>query len=398
MKQALSLLALLFCCLGVGAQAATSRPAPSAFEQASALPGGAAAVVTAERVLKQRGFGYADMQAKTPFDAHTLQNVGSVSKTVVGVALVKGIELGWFDLDTDIERILPYKIGKPGAAPITIRHLATHTSGIVDDDAVYGHSYYLTAHARKDRALYRQFKRDYTLGQRRDLGLANFLRAYLAADGRYFKKSNFSKAAPGSAYVYSNIAAALAAHLVEIKSGQSFEQFTQQHIFLPLGMRSTSWQPGAEAMKRHATVYNRKLQAYPHYGLITYPDGGLTSSAADLSAYLMAMMRGYGGQPSILSKEGFRLLFDKQFADDKIPAGSPKGEPNSGVFWRIKRNGHIGHTGSDPGITAFLFFDPASGKGKILLTNTEFGGAGEAEEARVEQQFLALWKALDTLD
>lgn len=393
------LILLLFCIASSATHAADASPAVTArlaaLQQQSSLPGFALAVVSDAGVLYQHGFGHADLQAKRAYTHETLQNVGSVSKTVIGVAIVKAIELGYFGLDTEIDSILPFKVRNPhGAGAITVRHLVTHTSSIVDDEEVYAHAYYMLPSAGSASPLYRQFERDFTQPGRRDLSLGGFLKAYLSPGGHSYKSSNFAKAAPGAAYHYSNIGAALAAYLVEVKSGQSFEAFTRRHIFVPLQMHSTGWRPDPARAKRLALVYNRRHQAYPRYALITYPDGGLTTSAADLARFLAAMVQGYKGGENVLSKAGFTLLFDPQFAPDALPAGSPPGEPNSGVFWRIRRNGQVGHTGSDPGITAFMFIDPPSGTGRLLMTNTEFSGKGEDDDPKVIQQFREVWKAL----
>ncbi len=397
MKRLFSL--ILLAAASLDGHAADERPALgarlAALQQQSSLPGFAVAVVSREAVLYQQGFGHADLQTRRPYTEDTLQNVGSVSKTVVGVAIVKAIELGYFGLDTEINSILPFRVAHPhGGGAITVRHLVTHTSSIVDDEDIYGHSYYLLPGADSTGPLYRQFQRDSTEPGRKDLSLGGFLRHYLAANGRSYRPTNFAKAAPGSAYRYSNIGAALAAYLVEVKSGKSFEAFTQRHIFEPLQMRSTSWRAEPALAKRHAQLYNRRQQPYPRYALVTYPDGGLTTSAADLARFLMAMVNGYKGGEGVLSKAGFTLLFDPQFAPDALPADSPRGEPNSGVFWRIGRSGQIGHTGSDPGVTAFMFIDPASGTGRLLMTNTEFIGQGDEEAKKALQQFREVWKAL----
>ena len=159
-------------------------------------------------------------------------------------------------------------------------------------------------------------------------------------------------------------------------------------------MRSTRWRPDPALAKRQALAYNRRHQPYPRYALITYPDGGLTTSAADLARFLMAMVKGYKGGEGVLSKAGFTLLFDPEFAPDALPSASPAGEPNSGVFWRIRKNGLVGHTGSDPGVTAFMFIDPASGTGRILMTNIEASGKGEEDDPKIVRQFRAAWNAL----
>lgn len=382
-----------------GAQAGEERSALThalaTLQRAAILPGFAVAVVSDKAVLYQRGFGHADLKARRPYTEDTLQNVGSVSKTVIGVAIVKAIELGYFGLDTEINSILPFQVRHPhGGGPITVRHLVTHTSGIVDDDELYGHSYYLLPDADTGGPLYGQFRRDFTRPGRRDLSLGGFLRNYLAADGRSYRKTNFASQAPGTAYHYSNIGAALAAYLVEVKSGQRFETFTRRHIFEPLQMHSTSWRADPAQAGRQAQAHDRRHQPYPRYALITYPDGGLTTSAADLARFLTAMVKGYKGGDGVLSKAGFTLLFDPQFAPDALPAGSPAMEPNGGVFWRIRRNGLVGHSGSDPGVSAFMFIDPASGTGRILMTNIEAGARGEEHDRRIVAQFKEVWKAL----
>ena len=392
---------LLLLPLSLGLPALAGVPARSAMtdklaalQKRSRLPGFAAAVVSDSQLLYAQGFGLADVASKRPYTEDTVQNVGSVSKTVVGVALVKAIELGYFGLDTEIERILPFKVRNPHArGAITVRHLVTHTSSILDDEEIYGHSYTILPGADKRGPLYQEFERDSTVPGRPDATLGSFLKNCLAPSGARYRKSSFDRAAPGSAYHYSNIGSALAAYLVEVKSGMGFDAFTKRHIFDPLGMHATRWQADPALSQRQASVYDHAGRAYPRYSLITYPDGGLTTSVSDLARFLMAMVKGFHGGAGILSKAGFTLLFDPQFAPDALPAGSPAGEPNSGVFWRIRKNGQVGHTGSDPGVTAFMFIDPASGTGRILMTNTEFSD----EDPRVVQQFREVWATLSEL-
>lgn len=367
----------------------------AALQKRSLLPGFAVAVVSNKKVLYQRGFGLADVAGRRAYTEETVQNVGSVSKTVVGVALVKAIELGYFGLDTEIERILPFKVRNPHLpGAITVRQLVTHTSSIVDDEDIYGHAYTIRPDADRKGPLYKAFERDSTVPGRRDASLGAFLKNYLSPGGARYRKSNFAKAAPGSTYHYSNIGSALAAWLVELKSGMGFDAFTRRHIFEPLGMHATRWHADPALAQRQASVYDHKGRAYPRYGLVTYPDGGLTTSVSDLGRFLMAMVDGFHGGAGILSRAGFALLFKPQFPPDALPAGSPPGEPNSGVFWRIRKNGQVGHTGSDPGITAFMFIDPAKGTGRILMTNTEFGDAEGNDDPRVVQQVREIWSAL----
>ena len=98
------------------------------------LPGIAVAMVNADQVLFQQGLGHADIATNRPFEPTTILNIGSISKTFIGVALMQLADEGKLNLDSDINKYLPFPVRNPRFpdTPITIRHLATHTSGIAD--------------------------------------------------------------------------------------------------------------------------------------------------------------------------------------------------------------------------------------------------------------------------
>ena len=100
------------------------------------LPGFGVAIVSKDKTLYQKGYGYADLANKKPYTKNTVQNIGSVSKTFIGVSLMKLVERGKLILMTRISDILPFKITNPyyPESPITIRQLATHTSTLKDTD------------------------------------------------------------------------------------------------------------------------------------------------------------------------------------------------------------------------------------------------------------------------
>jgi CubicO group peptidase (beta-lactamase class C family) len=105
----------------------------------SLFAGFAITVVKKDKILYQNAFGQADVAKKTPYTNQTLQPIASVSKTFIGVALMKAVEQGYFTLETPINDILPFAIKNPNSPnkPITIRHLATHTSGLLDVEKTY---------------------------------------------------------------------------------------------------------------------------------------------------------------------------------------------------------------------------------------------------------------------
>ena len=95
------------------------------------------ALTNDREVLYKNGFGIANIEPKQSYTENTIQNIASVSKTFIGLAILKAQELGKLKLDDPINKYLPFKVFNPKFPdiPITIRHLATHTSSIVDSKA-----------------------------------------------------------------------------------------------------------------------------------------------------------------------------------------------------------------------------------------------------------------------
>jgi CubicO group peptidase (beta-lactamase class C family) len=190
---------------------------------ASGLVGLGAAIIVDQQVIWMKGFGYADEARGVPFTPNTIMNVGSIAKTVTGAALMGLVQEGRLSLDEDINRYLPFQVTNPHrpGARITLRDIATHTSGIADRDAIYEATYYPEGTTPEP--------------------LGEFLRAYLTPGGGYYAKENFLDVAPGTYREYSNIAAGLAGFIVEQVTGEPLNVHTRKTIFVPLGMARTGW-------------------------------------------------------------------------------------------------------------------------------------------------------------
>jgi CubicO group peptidase (beta-lactamase class C family) len=120
-------------------------------------------------------------------------------------------------------------------APITLRQLATHTSGISDRWEVYERAYLYDGAAPEP--------------------LEAFLRGYFVSGGADYSKDNFVAAAPGTHREYSNIGAALAGHIVERAMGERLDAITQRDVFDPLGMRNTHWTIDGADRHAHSTLF-----------------------------------------------------------------------------------------------------------------------------------------------
>lgn len=341
----------------------------------SNFPGFAIAIIKPDTVLFSKGYGYADRKTKTPYTPATIQPVGSVSKTFIALALMKAIELGYFTLATNINDVLPFKIINPNFpnGVITIKHLATHTSSLIDNDSIYVNTY--------------------ESGKKPSIQLGDFLKSYYTKEGKLYAALNFDNKTIGTNYAYSNIAAALTAYIIEVKAKMPFDVFTRKYIFDPLQMTGSDWFYNDNNAKQYATLYEINTPEVPQltklintdnslkdYCCITYPDGSLKTSVNDLSKYLQAMIKGYAGANTLLADSFYKKMFAKQFTATDMPTNMDKNEINRAIFWSYTKKDQLRHTGSDAGVFAFISFDPATKVGRVMTMNAALEG-GDNEKA-----------------
>ncbi|MDJ1502110.1 serine hydrolase domain-containing protein [Xanthocytophaga agilis] len=333
------------------------------------LPGLSVVIVNQDKIVYKKSLGWANRENKKPFTINTIENIGSVSKTFIAVALMKAIEKGYFTLETDINTILPFKVENPSFPnqAILIKHLVTHTSGIIDNDSIY-HRSYLFRHTVTIDPTLQTFMQQYGyVGGIQDTTLQGFLQNYLTPKGTLYTQKNFYPSSPGTRSSYSNIGSALLAYLIEVKAGMSFADFTQTNILKPLRMHHSSWFLEKPIQNQHATPYFTTEIAIPFYSLITYPDGGLRTSAQDLSNYVQEMMRGLAGRSTLLDKDSYNLMFTPAFSADHLPENFSLKNRNKGVLWNVYNDGFIGHDGDDPGVSTNILFTKQMGI--ILMSN-----------------------------
>jgi CubicO group peptidase (beta-lactamase class C family) len=338
------------------------------------MAGFAVTVVKKDKILYQNAFGQADVAKNTPYTNQTLQPIASISKTFIGVALMKAIEQGYFTLETPINDILPFKVKNPNApnSIIRVKHLATHTSGLTDNQATYNKSYSILAGENTTSVEAQRMINQLGFSTNGTVkSLKDFLEAYCTEGGSLYDKANFLAAEAGVSYSYSNIGAGLAAYLIEVKTGKSFSDYCTENIFKPLGMTNTSWFITPDNRPKMATLHWERNKPLPFYKIATYPDGSFITSNEDLSKYFIEMIRGYSGESTFLKKESFEMLFKKQFEVGKMPTNLNEKEENAGVFWVYFKNGRLGHTGGDFGVTTIMAFYPETKTGFIFLSNSE---------------------------
>lgn len=406
MKKFAILILIFFGCLFVNSKAQSKKTVEYAklkdsltqaltkFSKLSLIPGFSVAIVNDKQVLYTKGFGMADIKKGIPFSPESINWVASISKTFVALSIIKLVEQGKLNLDQPINQILPYAIVNPHFpnSPITVRHLVTHTSSIIDDAFV---PYYigeadiciindskqydsLPAYLQPNLAYYRMGKK---------ISLDEHIQKYTQPKASWYTDSSFLKKEPGKFFQYSNLGAAIAARIVEIKSGLSFIDFTKKYIFQPLQMNHTGWNFEDVDAKLVSKIYapndEQKPSAvveHPQYYMTNYPVSGLKTNATDLSKYLIEMIRGATGQGKLLTKKSYQILFQPQLNCEglnKTDSSTFNGKYNIATLWSVSAKGTIFHFGGNTGVYSFIYFNHKTKKGALAISNLRDNSFGE---------------------
>jgi CubicO group peptidase (beta-lactamase class C family) len=324
----------------------------------SGIVGLGAAIIIDKKLMWSKGYGYADKEKGIPFTPATIMNIGSISKTFTGVCLMKAVEDKKLALDEDINTYLPFKVINPyfPNEKITLRNLATHTSGLADRYPLYDEQYFY--------------------GGDTPVQLGDFLKNYFTPTGKYYSKENFLDKKPGTYRDYSNIAAGLAGYIVEIAMGKKLNELGKQYIFKPLKMSNSGWSLAEVNLAKHSKLYDKQgdtLKNIQLYSITTYPDGGVRTSVSELVKFHIALLNdgAYNGV-RILKKESVQEMQKYQFTASNKPENVDLNKLNSGIFWATKRAAtQIGHAGSDPGVKTEMLSDLSKEVGVILFINTQ---------------------------
>lgn len=325
-----------------------------------------ASIIIDKKVVWTNGYGYADKENKIPFTPSTIMNIASISKTFTGVCIMKAVEEGKVSLDEDINNYLPFKVINPNYPndKITLRHLATHTSGLADRHPVYSDHYFYDG------------KKPEPLGE--------FLKNYFVEDGKHYSNENFYNAKPGTNRAYSNIGAGLAGYIIELQTGQKLNDYAKKYIFNPLKMHNTGWALSEIKIENHSKLYKKQgdtIEQIQFYEVTTYPDGGVRTSINELSIFFISLLNeGKFKQARILKSETVEEMLRFQYTETNTPENVNFKKLNQGIFWATKLGAtRIGHNGSDPGVRTFMLSDLAKEIGVIIFFNTELNEENEGK-------------------
>lgn len=341
--------------------------------QQDQVPGFGVALVHKDQILYQNGFGYADRSQQIPYTIETIHNIGSMSKTLISFVLLKMVEEGKLRMDDPINLYLPIPIyhHKKKKKDITVRMLATHTSGLTDgpDDMTIEYSYLLEKPTTfKPGQLDEEYEEYLAIyNQNQPMDMETFLYNCHHPEGKWYSADNFGSA-PGKKYQYTNIGATWLAYILEQIADKPFHELTEQYILDPLGMEHSGWFLKDVDTTAFAEIYLGNDLAFPRYDLITYPDGALKTSIQDFAPYIQEMIKGYVGESQLMKQSGFQEIMSNQLTKANFPKG--KFKKAKGYNWNMNAEGdNISMNGGDPGIMSYTMITTAGDLGILIFMN-----------------------------
>ena len=283
---------------------------------ANKLSGAVVLIAKDGEIQLSQAFGFQNVEDKVPMSTDSIFRIFSMTKPVTGTALMILHDEGKFQLTDAVEKYIPelanlqvFKeksadgtiVTEPAAHAMTIRELMSHTGGLMYVPPLsagpVAEAYIAAGILSRDLALAEQIPR-----------LGSIPLGYQ----------------PGTQWVYS-ISVDVQGYLVEVLSGQAFDEFLQQRIFAPLGMVDTGFHVPADKASRlsrqYAPAADGTLRRSDNDSFLQQPKffsggGGLTSTASDYMKF--AQMHLNGGELNgtrILSEQAIQIMRTNQLPD-----------------------------------------------------------------------------------
>ena len=304
------------------------------------IPGLAITMLRDGKIVHQLALGMANLEHKVPVATETAFSIGSLSKQFIASAIMLLEQEGSIDLDAKISR---YLSDVPDAwSMITVRHLLTHTSGLVREGPAF-------------RPEVRQ----------PDIEV---IRSAYQLPLRF---------APGEKFEYCNLGYFILVEIISRVSGMTWPEFFQARIFHPLEMNATRVTSVTDLIPHRSGGYQWREHRFENVVpfLALRPSGAFVSTATDLAKWEQTLTK-----PGLLTKKSLDLMWTRfrLNSGESVPYG---------FGWRLNSVGgqlEIGHGGSLPGFRAYYARYPEKHLSIIILTNS-----GDAEPRAIARAVAA---------
>jgi CubicO group peptidase (beta-lactamase class C family) len=311
------------------------------------IPGASLGFVADQKLIWSKGFGYADLEKKTPAMPDTIYGICSISKLFTAIALMQQRDLGKIRLDDPVDQYLPYaKLERTDAdsPPVTIESLLTHSSGLPRESA---HPYWTDP--------------EFVFPTKEEIISGLSSQKMLYPSDRFFQ--------------YSNLGLTFAGEIVEKVTSKTYEDYVQDEILKPLKLsHTTPFLPEKERGKMLAKGYGA-LKRDGARGIMPFyetrgiaPAAGFASNVKDLAAFAswqFRLLENSGGQAEVLKASTLREMQRVHWVD-------PNWETTWGLGFRVARKDDqtwVGHNGACPGYFTALLMNPQKKFASVVMIN-----------------------------
>ncbi|HUQ83092.1 MAG TPA: serine hydrolase domain-containing protein [Gemmatimonadaceae bacterium] len=343
--------------------------------------GTSALVMRDGKILARHNYGFADKASGKRVDDRSIFHWGSITKTLTALSIMQLRDRGKLTLDDKVTRWVPElrEIHDPYGMidSITIRMLLSHSAGFQNGTWPYGSG-----------ADWEPFEPT----------TWNQLVAMMPYQELHFR--------PGSKYSYSNPGFIYLARIIEKISGDPWATYVQKNLLSPLGLdrsyfgstpyyltadRSHNYYVQRDSVTRRDSVSDNGADFDPG---ITIPNGGWNAPLDDLATYLAYLTNAPGGH---LPVARYDVILKRSSLEEMwkpvVPTAQGYGSENDFMglsFFGTKRDGvtYMGHTGSQAGFRAFMYFDAGKKTAVLVAFNTTMQrstpGARAAQKAMTD--------------
>jgi len=308
------------------------------------VAGAAFALIGRDGLTYVGGVGVRDRASRAPMMRDTAFRVGSMSKSVIALGVMRLVEQGKLDLDRPLRELVPdLEIDNPweAVAPVTLAQCLEHTAGF--DDLRFNEIF------ADDEALP--------------------VRDALALNPR----SRRVRWQPGTRHAYSNVGYTVAARAIEVASGEPFDAYVRREILAPMGITDADFGRTGTLPARLASGYIDSDEPIVFRPFAHRPAGALLASAEDLAKLVHFFLVRGEGYPPIVSAAGLARI-ERSGTLPYPHLDSDYGFANYGdVMHPVLSRGH---DGGMPGFHASVRYFPSLGVGYTLLLNSNYSFRG----------------------
>ena len=333
------------------------------------VPGVAVAVVHDGEIVLSKGFGYRDAERALPVTDHTLFAIGSCTKAFTSTLVASLVDEGLLEWDRPVREYLPgFELTDPNASrALTLRDMLSHRTGLARNDMMllmHGHGE-LSRAELVDRLRFLPFNKSFRDG-----------------------------------FQYNNLLYMTVGFIIEVVTGDTWEEAVQHRILDPLGMDDTNFSiVDLQKADDHSLPYSKidgAVVEVPFRGIeMIGPAGSINSCVADMTSWLLANLDGSRtAKHRIVSEDGLKQVRTPAVViPDELSPWPEKATTAYALGWRLENHrGHnvLSHTGGIDGFSAIVTLVPSESLGIVALSNLNACSAVLAIPDRIIDETLGL--------